>query len=75
MADLVTGKEAPNFRVVSGPPAAVEHACNQLLEDYAAILWNFAVVKDEVVLSVVMIHTRILNRQALANARMSGVRQ
>ena len=75
MSDLLTGKDAPNFRIVSGTPAAVEHAFNQLLEEYVATHINFSVVKDEVIVTALLIHTRVVNRQQLAAARMPGIRQ
>lgn len=75
MSDLVNGKETPNFRIVSGPPAAVEHAFNQLLEEYVTTHINFSVVKDEVIVTALLINVRIVNRQALASVRMPGIKQ
>jgi hypothetical protein len=75
MADLVTGKESPNFRVVSGPPAVIEHQLNELLNEYIAVLWHWCVVHDELILSAVLMHTRIVHRQQLAQTRMPGMRQ
>jgi len=56
------------IRLLSGPPAIVEHEVNLLLDEYAAVTWSFAVAKDEVVVTVLMIHAGEIRKAQLAQA-------
>lgn len=75
MSDLITGKQAPNFRTITGPVPAIEVQLNELLEEYVANQIYWSVINGKVHLSVLLIHTRIVNRQQLGAIRMPGPRQ
>jgi hypothetical protein len=57
--------KAPKLRIVSDKPEVVARALNVLLDDYAAITWNFAVVKDELTITVVMVHQSEIRKMQL----------
>lgn len=63
MSDLITGKQAPNFRAITGPVPAIEVQLNELLEEYVANQIYWSVIDGKVHLSALLIHTRIVNRR------------
>ena len=66
----------PSLRILSGSPEMVEHEANLLLKNYAAIMWNFSVVRDELVITVILVHERELRKAQLAQMRsVPGIRQ
>ncbi len=68
------GKQAPSFRAIYGKPEVVEHQVNQLMEEYTVLSYNWAVVKDELILSALLVHNRLILRLQLAQTRMGGGR-
>jgi len=52
--------------IVSGSAAEVEARLNKVLNEYAAATWNFAVVKDELRITVVLVHQSEMRKAALA---------
>jgi len=52
--------------IVSGSAAEVEARLNKVLNEYAAATWNFAVVKDELKVTVVLVHQSEMRKAALA---------
>jgi len=52
--------------IVSGSAAEVEARLNKVLDEYAAVTWNFAVVKDELRITVVLVHQSEMRKAALA---------
>ena len=61
-------------RILSGKPEVVEHEIGRLWSNYAPISWNWAVAKDEVILSVVLIsHTEVRKAQIAQAANMQGI--
>jgi hypothetical protein len=63
------------LRIVSGPVAQVEAELNTLLNDYMAIVWNFAVIKDEQHVTAVLLHGRELRKQQLAQGMVTNQRR
>lgn len=59
------GGKRPKMRIISGSVTAIEGILNELLEYYAALRINFAVVHDELVLTVVLIDQRELRMAAM----------
>lgn len=59
------GSKRPKMRIISGSVPAIEEHLNRLLEFYAATSINFAVVHDELVLTVVLIDQRELRMAAM----------
>jgi hypothetical protein len=66
--------ENPPLRVVTAPPVAAVEQINQLLKEYQVMSYHWAVVKDELVLSALLIHKSELRKMALANHDMPGFR-
>jgi len=57
--------EMPRLRIVTGSAALVELEVNQLLDNYAVLTWNFAVVKDELRMTAVLVAQSEIRKQAL----------
>ena len=72
MSDLVTGQDAPNFRVISGTPQEMQHLMNQLLTDYSAHSLYWCTIDGKVILSALLMHNRIINRARLAATQIGG---
>jgi hypothetical protein len=65
-------KKPLRVRVISGTVAEMEEQLNRLLEHYMAIQWNYAVVKDELRMTVVLFHESVIRMQQIAQAGLSG---
>jgi hypothetical protein len=53
------------LRIISGSAAYIEGELNRLADEYAGTQWNYAVVKDELVITVVLIHHSELRKAQL----------
>ena len=56
------------LRIVTGHVAILEESLNRLLEDYNAIVWDFAPIGDVMHGTVVLLHNSVLMQQRLATA-------
>ena len=64
----------PKLRILSGTPQAVEYELNLLLNDYAALLWNFAGTGDQVTVTVVLIAaSEIRMQQMMQGSKGRGI--
>ena len=55
----------PKLRIVSGPHQVVERQLNELLNDYAVTVWNFAVVDGAVHVTAILLALAELRKQQL----------
>lgn len=53
-------------RIISGSPAVIEGLINELGTEYSATTWNFAVVKDELTITVVLISASLIRQAQIA---------
>jgi hypothetical protein len=65
----------PTTRILSGNPLKVEAELNALDDEYVVIETNFAVVKDELTLTLILIHQSELRKMRLANLAVPWRRQ
>jgi len=56
------------LRLVSGTIAEVEVELNRLLDHYIATQYNYAVVKDELICTVMLLHESVVRMQQIAMA-------
>jgi hypothetical protein len=56
------------LRLISGSYKLVEYELNLLLDDYTAVTWNFAVVADDLRITVVLLHSSVMRQQMIAQA-------
>jgi len=56
------------LRIVTGHVPILEESLNRLLEDYNAIVWDFAPIGDVMHGTVVLLHNSVLMQQRLATA-------
>ena len=56
------------LRLVSGTIAEVEFELNRLLDQYVATQYNYAVVKDELICTVMLLHESVVRMQQIAMA-------
>lgn len=59
------------LRIVSGPVAVVEAELNLIGSEYVAQMWNWAVVNNELIVSVVMISAVEVRKQQIALAAVN----
>jgi hypothetical protein len=69
--EIVT--KPPKIRILSGTPAKVEAELNLLLDNYVPSMWAWSQVKDEVIVSVVLVSQSQV-RQAQMAAALHGQR-
>ena len=60
------------LRIVSGPVHLVEEELNRLLNSYVATQFSYAVVKDEVHMTVVLMHESVVRMQQIAAGGAGG---
>jgi hypothetical protein len=56
------------LRIISGNAAYIEGELNRLADEYSGTQWNYAVVKDELLITVVLIHHSELRKMQLMQA-------
>ncbi len=71
MQPTIGAKPRP-VRIISGSPAVIEGLINELGGDYAATTWNFAVVKDELTITVVLISASLIRQAQIAQGASSA---
>ena len=59
-----------SVRIVSGPYQSVELELNKLLLDYAVLVWNFAVIADQIHITAVLVHQREIRKMQIAMSVM-----
>ena len=70
MDPVIEGRKRA-VRIISGTPAVIEGLLNELGQEYAATTWNFAVVKDELTITVVMISASEIRKAQIAQAAVA----
>lgn len=66
MDDYRKKSEAQKVLILSGGTDEVESALNAVLEYFSPIVWNVSTVKDEVILTVVLLNNSYMRRAQLA---------
>jgi hypothetical protein len=66
----VKSESVRQLRIVSGTPGEVEDILNGIGNDYAPLVWNFAVAKDQVIVTVVVLSQSLFRQAAIAQASM-----
>jgi hypothetical protein len=61
-------KKPRRLRIVTGTVAEVEEQLNQLLDSYLATQYNYAVVGDELRVTVVLLHESVVRMHQIAQA-------
>lgn len=67
--------EHPPLRVVSAPPIQAVEQINELLKEYSVMQYHFAVVKDELILTALLINKSVIAQMQLANLNVPTRRQ
>jgi len=65
----------PPVLIVTGTAAATQANVNRLVKEYVVTQWFFAVVKDEVHVTAIMLSQAEIRKAQLAQARMPHVRK
>lgn len=66
MSDKVEPEIKPRpVRVISGSPEEIDYELGHTLKGYAAVQWNFAVVKDQLRVTVIAIHESEIRKMQL----------
>lgn len=62
------------IRIVCGPPAAMEVVVNELLNNYAPIVWNIQPGKDGPLVTCILVSERELRKAQILAAGMPPAR-
>jgi hypothetical protein len=75
MSQDMLGEQNPPLRVVTEVPALAVELINMLLKDYMVMSYNWSVVKDELILSALLVNKAEIRKMGLANLQMPNGRQ
>jgi hypothetical protein len=60
------------IRIISGSPAVIDSMLNDLGNEYAPFTWTFAVVKEELTITVVMMSASLIRQSQIAQAALAN---
>lgn len=72
MSEKVDVLVPPMLRVVSAEPRSAVAELNSLLGDYQVMSYHWAVVRDELILSALLVHNSVMRKMQLADLNMGG---
>ena len=66
MPDILNAAKEKKIRILSGPAPVVEELINDMFNDWVAIQWNYSVVKDQLIITVLCLSASEARKQQLA---------